>query len=197
MTRGVGKYQIEKSNKALLSIIKAISKKEKRHMDIKKETGLNDPTLAKYLKPLLKLKLIKKRVDLESGKYPYPAYYKAEPELLTWVDAQVSMKELSQQIEPVLLETKNPFFVLNLINISCQSILEITFIKLKEEKNVPDHKLRFLLDLFVWEPYRVLTWKLIEATKKHIDKISLKVDSEENLLERLKQLEKKTDNLGE
>ena len=73
MTRGVGKYQIEQSNKALLSIIKAISKKEKRHKDIKKETGLNDPTLSKYLKPLLKMKLVKKRVDLESGKYPYPA----------------------------------------------------------------------------------------------------------------------------
>jgi len=109
MTRGMGKYQREKSNQAFLSIIKAISKKEKRHMDIKKETGLNDPTLSKYLKPLLKLKLVKKRVDIESGKYPYPAYYKAEPELLTWVDAQVSTEELSKQIEPVLLETKNPF----------------------------------------------------------------------------------------
>jgi len=171
MTRGMGKYQREKSNQAFLSIIKAISKKEKRHMDIKKETGLNDPTLSKYLKPLLKLKLVKKRVDIESGKYPYPAYYKAEPELLTWVDAQVSTEELSKQIEPVLLETKNPFFVLDIINTDCQSIMKITIGKLMEEKNTPEHKLRFLLDLFAWEPYRVLTWKLIEATKKHIDEI--------------------------
>jgi len=96
-----------------------------------------------------------------------------------------------------LLETKNPFFVLKLINIACQFALELTFSDLKKDRNVPEHKLRFLLDLFVWEPYRVLTWKLIEATRKHIDEIPLKVISDEDLLRKLEQLEKKINDLGE
>jgi len=199
MTKGIGKYHIDKSNKALLSIIKAVSKKEKRPKDIKKETGLNDPTLAKYLKPLVKMKLISRKVD-QSGKYPPPVYYKAEPELLTWIDAQVSMDNFSEQIEEVLLETKNPLAVLKLINLECQGVLEFIIFKLKQEKNTPDHKLEFLLDLFVWEPYRVHTWKLIEATKKHIDELPLKVYSDKyftEMIQKLEELEKALDELGE
>ena len=201
---------MEKADKAFLAVLEVLSGREEgieyepklegkeyRYKELKKKTGLNDPTLAKYLKPLLKMKLVSKRVDLESGKYPYPVYYRAEPEFLTWIDAQISMLELSEQIEGLLLETKNPLFVLKLIDLSCQGHLEFMFSKLKEDKNVPEHKLRFLLDLFVWEPYRVLTWKLIEATKRHIDEIPIKVISDEELLRKLEQLEKKISDLGE
>jgi hypothetical protein len=120
--------------------------------------------------------------------------------LLTWIDAQVSMDNFSEQIEPALLETKNQLAVLNLINLECQGILEFTIFKLKQDKSTPDHKLKFLLELFVWEPYRAHTWKLIEATKKHIDELPLKVYSDKDfteMLQKLEELKKALDELGE
>ena len=186
MTRGKGKYHTEKADKAFLAIMKVLSGREEgmeykpklegkeyRYKELKKKTGLNDPTLAKYLKPLINLKLVSKRVDLESGKYPYPAYYRAEPEFLTWIDAQISTKELSEQIEGVLLETKSPMFVLELINLQNYVSTSFTLQKLKEDKDIPEHKLGFLLELFAWEPFQVLTWNLIKACKKNIDVIDI------------------------
>lgn len=180
----------DKKIESLKSILKALSDEEwHKYSELLKRTQISSRTLTNHLDFLRECKLIKR----EEREYP-SAYYKAEPELVTYTEAAFSLEEFSQQIEPVLIETKNPFLVLNLIDTKCKAILEITIIKIKQEKNVPDHKLRFLLDLFVWEPYRILTWKLIEATKKHIDEIPFEFEPEK-LLEKMNELEKIVDEL--
>ena len=193
--RGVGKYQIEKAEKSIEVILKILSdEKEHRYKDLKKETKLNDPTLSKYLKRLVKLKVVKKRVDLQSGKYPYPVYYEAEPELVTYSEAKISTKEFSEQIEPMLLETKNPIFILNNIELRSKMIFLTTLSQIKKDKNITDSKLDFLLELFVWEPYKFLTWKLVEAFRKHKDDIPFEFDSE-ILIEKLSELKELLDKM--
>lgn len=186
---------IEKASKAIMSILKVLSDEEwHQWSELLDKTKVSSATLKKYLPRLKEFKLIQKRVELESGKYPYPAYYRAEPELVTYTEALVSTEELSQQIEPVLLETKNPLFVLNMIESMNKTCLLIALGQLKKDKNVPESKLRFLLELWVWEPYRVLTWKLIESSKKHIDELPFEFDSE-RLLEKLNEIEKRIDEI--
>ena len=181
---------LDKKIESIKSILKALSDEEwHKYGELLEKTKISSRTLTNHLDYLKECKLIKR----EEREYP-SAYYKAEPELVTYTEAAFSIEELSQQIEPVLLETKNPSFVLNLIHMNCGAILEITVYKLKEDKNVPEHKLRFLLDLFAWETYRILTWKLVEATKKHIDEIPVEFDLNK-LKEKLNELEKLADKL--
>jgi len=155
------------STKRILNVLS--DEKWHKYGELLEKANLSSRTLTKRLDYLKGCNLIKR----EEREYP-SAYYKAEPELVTYTEAKFSLEKLYQQIEPVLLETKNPFLVLDIINAGCQGALKLTIGKLMEEKNTPEHKLHFLLDLFVWEPYRVLTWKLVEATKKNIDKIDFK-----------------------
>ena len=186
--RPLGKSNLELATEAGMSILKALSDESwHKYKEILEETEISSRTLTKHLKRLEKCKLIQK----ERKKYPF-VYYKAEPELVTWTEAIVSMEELSQKIEPVLLETKDPLLVLSLIEMYCRGNLALTFFKIKEDTKVPDYKLRFLLDLFVWEPYRVLTWKLVEASKKHMNEINL----EKNLMKRLEKLKEKIEKSG-
>jgi len=73
---GVGEYQLkklEKSEKAILEVLK--DGKWHRHQEIKEKTRLSTATLSKTLKRLEK-GLIEKKIDLESGEYPYPVYYR-------------------------------------------------------------------------------------------------------------------------
>lgn len=158
---------IDGKTKSVKRILKTLSdEKWHKYGELLEKTKISSRTLTKHLDYLKECNLIKK----EKREYP-SAYYKAEPELVTWTEATFSIEEFSKQIEPLLLKTKNPFLVLDIINARCQGALKITIGKLMDEKNTPKHKLHFFLELFVWAPYRVFTWKLIETTKKHIDKI--------------------------
>jgi len=83
-SNGVGKYQIEKAEKSLSPILKILSDgKKHRYKEIKGITGLNDPTMTKYLKRLSELKIIEKTVDIESGVYPHPVNYRTAPAFAT------------------------------------------------------------------------------------------------------------------
>lgn len=74
--RGVGDYQLRKARRSKARILEALSDgKWHRYKEIEEKTELSAATVSKHLKEMEGV-IIQKRVDLESGEYPYPAYYK-------------------------------------------------------------------------------------------------------------------------
>lgn len=81
MEKGVGDYQIRKAQTSEKQILEILSDGEwHRYQEIQKITRLSTATLSKHLKRLEK-SLIEKRLDLETGTYPYPVYYRLRPEV--------------------------------------------------------------------------------------------------------------------
>ena len=75
--KGVGDYQIRKAEKSLKNILDALKADEWiRYNKIVKDAKLSSATVSKFLKTLDANKEIEKRIDIESGEYPYPVYYK-------------------------------------------------------------------------------------------------------------------------
>jgi len=78
---GKGTTQIKdalKNQKLILSILS--DGKWHRHREILEKTKLSPTTLSKHLKELEK-GIVEKRIDLESGEYPYPVYYRLDESL--------------------------------------------------------------------------------------------------------------------
>ncbi|MEM3699706.1 MAG: winged helix-turn-helix domain-containing protein [Candidatus Bathyarchaeia archaeon] len=81
MEKGVGEYQIKKAQTSEKQILEILSDgKWHRYQELLAKTKLSTATLSKHLKRLEK-GLIEKRLDLESGEYPYPVYYRLKPDL--------------------------------------------------------------------------------------------------------------------
>ena len=180
--QGRGKYQIENAEKALTSILGVLNdEKEHRYSDIKKETGLADPTVTKYLNQFKTQELIQKRVDTKSGKYPYPAYYKIKPITKAVLEVISTTKQEKHEIEQIILDPKKtPLDVLDQINIKNNASILLTLKLLKENKDISPELLNLILRLFVWQPYVTLTSFLIEKSKKIIDKIDVESLIESN-----------------
>lgn len=174
-SRGVGKYQIDKSQKSLMLILRVLSDgKQHQNKEIKKLTGLNDPTLAKYLNRLKEIKAIEKTVDIESGKYPYPVYYKAKDNFLAQIKILIITEQEKQEIEKIIRDPKKtPLDVLDQINTKNNSLLLLALKNYKENKNASEDIINFVLEIAVWNPYKILTSYLIESSKKIIEEIDV------------------------
>lgn len=195
MRKGKDSYQREKEWQSMKSILLVFSDgKERRYKDIKKATKLNDPTLSKFLNRFKELKLVKERWDM--SEYPHAHYYKPEPELTFFSKGEARTEKLSAQIEPALSKGKDPLIILEWIHIlSFRNMVEILR-RYKKNKNA-ESQLNFVMGVLVWEPFRVLTWKVLESSKKIIDEIDIdELEKRQNL--RWKEvLEKMTSSLGE
>jgi len=74
--KGIGRYQKDLSWDSEKQILNVLSDgKWHRYQEIKEATKLSTATLSKHLKRLEK-GLVEKRIDLQSGEYPYPVYYR-------------------------------------------------------------------------------------------------------------------------
>jgi DNA-binding transcriptional ArsR family regulator len=85
---GKGERQIKESlekRKLILSILS--DGKWHRHKEILEKTRLSPTTLSKHLKGLEK-GLVEKRMDLQSGEYPYPVYYRIKESIYSRMDRQ-------------------------------------------------------------------------------------------------------------
>lgn len=155
------------SSKAILKVLS--DEKWHKYSELLEKTKLSSRTLTKRLDNLLEGKLIQK----EKREYP-SAYFKAEPEAIDLINATSSKEELLSNMEGVLLEVKNPIFLLELINI--YNTLSISYDLIEELQNnkISDERLYFLMEIWVWEPFRELSWKLLEVSKKHRDIIDVK-----------------------
>lgn len=183
MVKGKGKYQTDKEETAMMSILKTLSeKKEQRYTNIKKASKSNDPTLQKYLKQFVELKMVEKRVDFESGKYPYPAYYSLTPTAKPIVEIMVLVEKEKEEIIRIISDpNKTPLDVLDQINTKNNNLI-LSFLKGYKKSKVQYQGLEnFFLKLYVWYPYITLTSHLIEESKKRIEKIDV-----DDLLERNK-----------
>jgi hypothetical protein len=170
--KGKDSYQIEKEWKSIMSVLTVFSDgKEHRYTDIKRASKLNDPTLAKLLSRFTELKMIKQRWDTST--YPHASYYKPEPELVLYSKSQQETEEQYELIESNLSKTKDLSAILQWIQIV---ILKRTIEIIRQYKmnNKVEPQLNFLMNTLVWEPFKNLTWKLVESTEKIIDEIDVK-----------------------
>jgi DNA-binding Lrp family transcriptional regulator len=79
MQKGTGEYQIKKAKASKKEILKVLGDgKWHRYNEIKEATGLSSATLSKHLEELTK-GIVEKKLDLESGEYPYPVLYRLKP----------------------------------------------------------------------------------------------------------------------
>jgi DNA-binding Lrp family transcriptional regulator len=79
--KGIGRYQkdlVWDSEKRILNVLS--NGKWHRYQEIQQATKLSTATLSKHLKRLEK-GIVEKRIDLQSGEYPYPVYYRLKENL--------------------------------------------------------------------------------------------------------------------
>jgi len=117
--RGVGEYQIRKAEKSRTLVINGLASGDWiRYAQVVSQTGLSTATVSKFLKKLEKEGEIEKKVDIESGEYPYPAYYRLTDKGLE----RINKDALKKRIDETPLEF---------------SSLEITRRSLKAKVDVP------------------------------------------------------------
>ena len=104
MGKGIGRYHIDKAEDSKSKILNALGSGEwVRYSDIVKRTGLGTTTVSKFLKIMERTGEIEKKVDLESGEYPYPALYRITDKGRNSLEAILKVKE-AEQTYPVELK---------------------------------------------------------------------------------------------
>jgi DNA-binding HxlR family transcriptional regulator len=180
---GMGDYQLALSSRARWLIVKVLSdRKMHQNKEIREKTKLSSKTLDKHLKQLQAQKLIQRIEDDQSGKYPHPVYYRAEPELVTYSDARTMTDEVIQGIEPALQECRDPLMLLDGFHAANSGFLLGILSQLEGMKDISEYDWNWRLELFAWQPYRAFTEKLVLATKKILNHI----DTERLLIEQAK-----------
>lgn len=170
----ISKDNAEKEYNARWLIINALSDgKWHRRMKLKKETGLSSSTLAKHLKDMEKFKVIEKKKDDESGKYPCPVFFKAKPALIEWIIESNTIEYNANESILELNATKDYEKILEKIHIWS----EVQFAELlrytKQNKNATKDEINFLAECFLWADYKKSTSKLIEASRKIINDLKI------------------------
>jgi len=189
LNKGLREHQTSKTVESQLTVLRVLSYDEDWHRygELEKKTKLSTKTLSKQLDKLEKINLIEKDGNksgkyrnvhplTESGKYPFPVYYRLNP---VYVNAfrgfsQEQLQEKTNKLKIELLEEKNPLEIMK--NIDQENNLAMLGILLfiKENRTLSDNVKRLLLEYLVWNQYKLLTWKLIEETEKIIDLIDIK-----------------------
>jgi DNA-binding HxlR family transcriptional regulator len=172
--RNIGISNSDKEYTARWSIFRALSDGQwHRNMELKEKTKLSSRTLAKHLNQMTDLQIVEKKTDVESGKYPVPVLYKAEPELNTYIRASTSREEVVDKLEPALNETKDPLAVLEAIHASSQLYFLELLKRIQQNRNITNEEIWFFAECFLWANYKRYTSKLIEASRKIIDDLNI------------------------
>jgi hypothetical protein len=120
--------------------------------------------------------LIERKEDTEKGKYA--VLYKAIPELLTLIRVRRLTKETNQALEQLLVETKDPLFILDTIHLFSQlgvlTVLKSLSLLKKRNRNISYELVEFFEETLIWYPYKSLTLNLITSSMKTIDDIDMK-----------------------
>lgn len=169
---GIGYYQKQKAFYAQRVILTILSDGQwHQYKVLKQKAKLSSRTLVKHLDQMKNVNLIEKKTDNESGKYPVPVLYRAQPETVEYIQESLFIENIRQKIEPALMESKDPLMLLELIH----SASQLAFIKiineLKNRKNMSDFELDYLEELFMHMPYTFFTRSLVGASKKIVDEL--------------------------
>jgi len=114
--KGIGRYQKDlawDSEKQILNVLS--DGKWHRYQEIKEATKLSTATLSKHLKRLEK-GLVEKRVDLQSGEYPYPAYYRIKENIYSRMDRKWKAFLFEQITKQPELWLKQPEIFMEFLN---------------------------------------------------------------------------------
>jgi hypothetical protein len=164
---GVGSYQRKKEYFARRTIFKALYDGQwHRNMELREKTKLSSRTLTKHLDQLIKSCLVERKVDNESGKYPVPVLYRAEPELLAHTKSSLLREDFAENVYAMLKETNDPLMILEVIH----DYSQLTFLHILEQvklkKDISDEEIEFLEEIFLWSNYKSFTFELVEATRR-------------------------------
>ena len=161
---------MKKSREAEAKIIEVLSDGEWHQAKaLKVETHVSSKTLYRNLEKLKPY--LEKHEDKESGKYPYPKYYRANKALMT-IAAQVNRTDsMWKHIEERFLRTKDLAFALEEINATDNLNMIHALLQFKNVKPMPEI-IEDLLYLFVWRGHEVLSKNLVISCLKDIDSIN-------------------------
>ena len=182
---GIGNWHIDKAYKSKWLILKTLSDGQwHRNMELKQKTELSSRTLAKHLNHMINIKIIERKEDIKSRKYPVPVLYKATPELTTYVKARIAREEFANGLESALNETKDPLFLLDGIHATSQLYFIELLNQIQQNNITTDEQINFFAECFLWANYKQFTHKLIEASRKIINDLNitqLKIDQAKRL----------------
>ncbi|MGD0029480.1 MAG: winged helix-turn-helix domain-containing protein [Candidatus Bathyarchaeia archaeon] len=170
-SRGMGELQTKDKIHNRWKILHVIRDGEwHQYKDIKKETDLSPPILAKHLKELRRF--IEKKEGEEDNR---ETYYKANSALMSAFFQMDLTNAEWEDIEEQFLKSKDLSFALEQLNTATNLniIMALTNIKSKNFDIGNPEVVQLFFETFVFSPYEILVSKLVEASKKIIDDIDL------------------------
>jgi DNA-binding HxlR family transcriptional regulator len=158
MTKGTGNNQIEKAKESKRTILASLQTGDWfRYQNLQKQTGVSSATLSKHLKELEK-GIIEKKIDMESGKYPYPVYYRIKPEIIT------KLTKIRKKAEELFAKSKQSRNSLHWLNFNT-GLLLISLLK-EYIKNPTQNEKMFS---------QATEYNIISLYRNYIDAIKLKM----------------------
>jgi len=142
-------------------------------MELKEKTQLSSRTLAKHLSQMTNLRYVEKKTDVESGKYPYPVFYKVDPDVNSSIKTNIVREEIANGLEPALNESKDPLFLLDGIHANSQLYFIDLLRRIQQDKNATNEDIYFWAEYFLWSAYKQYTYKLIQASRKIINDLNI------------------------
>ena len=142
-------------------------------MELKEKTELSSRTLAKHLNHMTNIQIIERKEDIESRKYPVPVFYKATPELTTYINATMAREEFLNELEPCLNECKDPLFLLDGIHAFSQLGFIDLLTQIQQSNTATNDEINFFAEIFLWANYKQFIHKLIDASRKIINDLNI------------------------
>jgi DNA-binding HxlR family transcriptional regulator len=140
-----------------------------RIMELKEEIKLSPRTLYKHLNELEKeLHWIERKEDTESGEYPHPVLYKANPTTIKHTKFVMSIHEYAEKIETKLKETRDPLLMLDDFHMLNKLIFTLTVMAIQSKKYLTWKQIDYMTSFFLLSPYEIYTQNLITAVTKAI-----------------------------
>ncbi len=170
MANGVGEYQIKKAKASKKKILEVLQDgKWHRYNEIKQSTGLSSATLSKHLEELTN-GIVEKKLDLESGEYPYPVLYRLKPFVF-------------EKANPVRAEFTKDYklirYDLHFLHFLC-GMITLDFLKMYLEGKGSEETFNQAFENYVIERYRESVNQLKQQLMKEAKRDALKL-LEENL----------------
>lgn len=123
-------------------------------------------TLDKHLKRMVKIPLIERKEDVESGKYPIPVFYRIKSPFDTYVNAKLSRERFADHIEEMLAETKDPLVILDVIHVLSHERFVELLKEIQERDKISNNELFFFGECFLWGNYKILITRLMGESRK-------------------------------
>lgn len=178
--KGLGERQIKDAQTSQQAILKVLSDGEwHRYQELREQTSLSTATLSKHLKKLEK-GLVEKKLDLESGEYPYPVYYRIRaieftPEAEKYRALQLLGYKLSAKIH-----IKKGKVVDCIRYLHAGMTLElVTNLEAYFHHNLSEEWIEQATEYFLITPYR----EAINTLKENLKELSVKEDVQKLLRE--------------